>query len=120
MDRLEGECKLCVFCMKVDCPNFWTGVCNNHPVGFALITGFVLNVGKTAMVFGLKFVFLEFVLLFKGLHDFWVVSNVKKSCCVLLCSSSCFGVGGASVSNFLKCPIYFLSLLESSVYCILA
>ena len=60
------------------------------------------------MVFGLKFVFLEFVLLFKGLHDFWVVSNVKKSCCVLLCSSSCFGVGGASVSIFLKCPIYFL------------
>ena len=62
---------------KID--HIWlSGLCNNHPVDFGFKSVFVLNIGDMAPVFGFKDVWLEFELLFKGLHIVRVVSNVEE------------------------------------------
>ena len=58
------------------------GVCNNHPVKFKFITGFVLNIGEMVTVLWFKTIFLEFELVFKGINVVRLVSNVEEE---LLC-----------------------------------
>ena len=61
---------------------WWAGVCNNCPVNFGFITGFVIKIGEMLMIFWINYVFPEFALVFKGLHIVRVVSNVEED---LLC-----------------------------------
>ena len=94
------------------------GLCNNNPVNFGFIYGFVLKIGETLTAFWFKDMFLEFVLIFKGLQIVRVVSNVEEECFVLIWSSICCGGGGSGVSAFfLLCTIDFITLIQCSIYC---